>query len=35
MDRTCGMYVRHERVHTGFWWGDLRKRGRFADTGVY
>jgi hypothetical protein len=21
-------------VHTGFWWGNLRERGYFEDTGV-
>jgi hypothetical protein len=23
-----------EEVHTGFWWGDQKKRGHVEDTGV-
>jgi hypothetical protein len=26
--------MRKREVHTGFWWGDLRKDDHLADTGV-
>jgi hypothetical protein len=33
MERACDMYGRRER-HTGFWWGNLKKRGHLGNVGI-
>jgi hypothetical protein len=30
----CSTYGGGERLHTGFWWGDLRERNHLEDPGV-
>ena len=32
--RVCSTYGGREEVHTGFWWGNLRKRYHLEDPGV-
>jgi hypothetical protein len=34
MGGACSTYEGREEVHTGFWWGNLRKRGHLEDQGV-
>jgi len=34
MGGTCNMYGDRGELHTGFWWGDLRKGDYLEDTGV-
>ena len=35
MDGTCGTYERErEEMHTGLWWGNLRKKGYFENKDV-
>ena len=31
MGRPCSMYGGREKLHTGFWWGNLRERGHQED----
>jgi len=34
MGGACSTMGVREEVHTGFWWGDLKKRGHVEDTDV-
>jgi hypothetical protein len=34
MGGACSTYGGKSEVHTGFWWGDLRKGDHLRNTGV-